>query len=75
MLSSDCNYVLHLSRNVNLLMRLQKMKVDYLNLVLICLSSPGSFRNDGIKASDVLPVLKEKVAFVSGECVPVSPIP
>ncbi|XP_018597091.2 kalirin-like isoform X2 [Scleropages formosus] len=26
----------------------------------------GSFRNDGIKASDVLPVLKEKVAFVSG---------
>uniref|UniRef100_A0A8C9SCC1 non-specific serine/threonine protein kinase n=1 Tax=Scleropages formosus TaxID=113540 RepID=A0A8C9SCC1_SCLFO len=25
-----------------------------------------SFRNDGIKASDVLPVLKEKVAFVSG---------
>uniref|UniRef100_A0A1A7XJ47 Rho guanine nucleotide exchange factor 25 n=1 Tax=Iconisemion striatum TaxID=60296 RepID=A0A1A7XJ47_9TELE len=27
---------------------------------------PGSFRNEGIKASDVLPVLKEKVAFVSG---------
>uniref|UniRef100_A0A1A8F278 Rho guanine nucleotide exchange factor 25 n=3 Tax=Nothobranchius TaxID=28779 RepID=A0A1A8F278_9TELE len=27
---------------------------------------PGSFRNDSIKASDVLPVLKEKVAFVSG---------
>ncbi|XP_046902206.1 kalirin isoform X4 [Hypomesus transpacificus] len=26
----------------------------------------GSFRADGIKASDVLPVLKEKVAFVSG---------
>ncbi|XP_026150975.1 kalirin isoform X4 [Mastacembelus armatus] len=26
----------------------------------------GSFRTDGIKASDVLPVLKEKVAFVSG---------
>ncbi|XP_064167582.1 kalirin-like isoform X2 [Anguilla rostrata] len=26
----------------------------------------GSFRNDGIKAADVLPVLKEKVAFVSG---------
>ncbi|XP_031413764.1 kalirin isoform X2 [Clupea harengus] len=26
----------------------------------------GSFRSDGIKASDVLPVLKEKVAFVSG---------
>ncbi|XP_023688517.1 kalirin isoform X4 [Paramormyrops kingsleyae] len=26
----------------------------------------GSFRNDGIKASDVLLVLKEKVAFVSG---------
>ncbi|KAL2081481.1 hypothetical protein ACEWY4_023334 [Coilia grayii] len=25
-----------------------------------------SFRSDGIKASDVLPVLKEKVAFVSG---------
>ncbi|KAL4823731.1 hypothetical protein H8958_007650 [Nasalis larvatus] len=27
---------------------------------------PGSFRNDGLKASDVLPILKEKVAFVSG---------
>ncbi|XP_062258384.1 kalirin isoform X2 [Platichthys flesus] len=27
---------------------------------------PGSFRNEGIRASDVLPVLKEKVAFVSG---------
>ncbi|KAK6310162.1 hypothetical protein J4Q44_G00200430 [Coregonus suidteri] len=27
----------------------------------------GSFRNDGIKASDVLPVLKEKVAFVSAQ--------
>ncbi|KAM4608414.1 LOW QUALITY PROTEIN: kalirin-like [Polymixia lowei] len=26
----------------------------------------GSFRSDGIKASDVLPVLKEKVVFVSG---------
>ncbi|XP_034042535.1 kalirin isoform X1 [Thalassophryne amazonica] len=26
----------------------------------------GCFRTDGIKASDVLPVLKEKVAFVSG---------
>uniref|UniRef100_A0A3Q1H7E7 Kalirin RhoGEF kinase a n=1 Tax=Acanthochromis polyacanthus TaxID=80966 RepID=A0A3Q1H7E7_9TELE len=28
--------------------------------------SAGSFRTEGIKASDVLPVLKEKVAFVSG---------
>ncbi|XP_053260252.1 kalirin isoform X11 [Podarcis raffonei] len=26
----------------------------------------GSFRNDGLKAADVLPILKEKVAFVSG---------
>uniref|UniRef100_A0A672SA53 non-specific serine/threonine protein kinase n=1 Tax=Sinocyclocheilus grahami TaxID=75366 RepID=A0A672SA53_SINGR len=26
----------------------------------------GSFRSEGIKASDVLPVLREKVAFVSG---------
>ncbi|XP_026231831.1 kalirin isoform X1 [Anabas testudineus] len=26
----------------------------------------GSFRSDGVKASEVLPVLKEKVAFVSG---------
>ncbi|XP_069472766.1 kalirin isoform X6 [Ambystoma mexicanum] len=26
----------------------------------------GSFRNDGLKATDVLPILKEKVAFVSG---------
>ncbi|XP_029461100.1 kalirin isoform X1 [Rhinatrema bivittatum] len=26
----------------------------------------GSFRNDGLKASDVLPILREKVAFVSG---------
>ncbi|TMS06703.1 Kalirin [Larimichthys crocea] len=26
----------------------------------------GSLRTEGIKASDVLPVLKEKVAFVSG---------
>uniref|UniRef100_M3ZSB7 non-specific serine/threonine protein kinase n=1 Tax=Xiphophorus maculatus TaxID=8083 RepID=M3ZSB7_XIPMA len=30
------------------------------------LVSPGSLRTEGIKASDVLPVLKEKVAFVSG---------
>ncbi|MEQ2248994.1 hypothetical protein ILYODFUR_024840 [Ilyodon furcidens] len=29
----------------------------------------GSLRTEGIKASDVLPVLKEKVAFVSGECL------
>lgn len=29
----------------------------------------GSFRNDGLKAADVLPILKEKVAFVSGEHV------
>uniref|UniRef100_A0A8C7MF17 non-specific serine/threonine protein kinase n=1 Tax=Oncorhynchus kisutch TaxID=8019 RepID=A0A8C7MF17_ONCKI len=36
----------------------------YGNSFVIVLS--GSFRNDGIKASDVLPVLKEKVAFVSG---------
>ncbi|TKS67661.1 Kalirin [Collichthys lucidus] len=28
----------------------------------------GSLRTEGIKASDVLPVLKEKVAFVSGWC-------
>uniref|UniRef100_A0A8C5CQ04 Non-specific serine/threonine protein kinase n=1 Tax=Gadus morhua TaxID=8049 RepID=A0A8C5CQ04_GADMO len=27
---------------------------------------PGSFRSDHIRASDVLPILKEKVAFVSG---------
>ncbi|XP_069388513.1 kalirin isoform X3 [Paralichthys olivaceus] len=27
---------------------------------------PGSLRTEGIRASDVLPVLKEKVAFVSG---------
>lgn len=27
----------------------------------------GTFRNDGLKAADVLPILKEKVAFVSGE--------
>ncbi|XP_043930856.1 kalirin isoform X2 [Protopterus annectens] len=26
----------------------------------------GSFRSDGLKASDVLPILREKVAFVSG---------
>lgn len=32
--------------------------------------SPGSSRTEGIKASDVLPVLKEKVAFVSGEFPP-----
>jgi len=29
----------------------------------------GSFRNDGLKAADVLPILKEKVAFVSGEYI------
>lgn len=28
----------------------------------------GSFRSEGIKASDVLLVLREKIAFVSGEC-------
>ncbi len=28
--------------------------------------SSGSLRNDGIKAADVLTVLREKVAFVSG---------
>uniref|UniRef100_A0AAY4EB72 non-specific serine/threonine protein kinase n=1 Tax=Denticeps clupeoides TaxID=299321 RepID=A0AAY4EB72_9TELE len=39
----------------------------WVNPVLSLLSFPtGSFRSDGIKASDVLPVLKEKVAFVSG---------
>lgn len=32
-------------------------------------SFAGSFRNDGLKAADVLPILKEKVAFVSGECI------
>uniref|UniRef100_A0A8B9C1S9 Kalirin RhoGEF kinase n=1 Tax=Anser brachyrhynchus TaxID=132585 RepID=A0A8B9C1S9_9AVES len=33
-----------------------------------CFWSPyySSFRNDGLKAADVLPILKEKVAFVSG---------
>uniref|UniRef100_A0A286XNR0 Kalirin RhoGEF kinase n=1 Tax=Cavia porcellus TaxID=10141 RepID=A0A286XNR0_CAVPO len=33
---------------------------------LLRLLDRGSFRNDGLKASDVLPILKEKVAFVSG---------
>nr|KAF6474805.1 hypothetical protein HJG63_010949 [Rousettus aegyptiacus] len=35
-------------------------------LRLLRLLDRGSFRNDGLKASDVLPILKEKVAFVSG---------
>nr|KAF6477761.1 hypothetical protein HJG59_007057 [Molossus molossus] len=38
-------------------------------LRLLRLLDRGSFRNDGLKASDVLPILKEKVAFVSGECL------
>uniref|UniRef100_A0AAQ4RSS0 Uncharacterized protein n=1 Tax=Gasterosteus aculeatus aculeatus TaxID=481459 RepID=A0AAQ4RSS0_GASAC len=42
-------------RNVDLIM----------GLLSLCLL-PGSLRTEGIKASDVLPVLKEKVAFVSG---------
>lgn len=29
--------------------------------------SAGSLRNDGVKAADVLTVLREKVAFVSGQ--------
>ncbi|EMP38351.1 Kalirin [Chelonia mydas] len=34
---------------------------------VVCLrKAKGSFRNDGLKAADVLPILKEKVAFVSG---------
>ncbi|XP_008301358.1 kalirin-like, partial [Stegastes partitus] len=44
-------------RNVDVITRLKPRP---------CLSA-GSFRTEGIKASDVLPVLKEKVAFVSGE--------
>ncbi len=38
------------------------------NITFSPLSFPGSFRSEGIKASDVLPVLREKIAFVSGEC-------
>uniref|UniRef100_A0A8D2Q5I9 Kalirin RhoGEF kinase n=1 Tax=Varanus komodoensis TaxID=61221 RepID=A0A8D2Q5I9_VARKO len=37
-----------------------------LDYTLVCCSFAGSFRNDGLKAADVLPILKEKVAFVSG---------
>uniref|UniRef100_A0A8C2JZS2 non-specific serine/threonine protein kinase n=1 Tax=Cyprinus carpio TaxID=7962 RepID=A0A8C2JZS2_CYPCA len=36
------------------------------NITFSPLSFSGSFRSEGIKASDVLPVLREKVAFVSG---------
>ncbi|KAI2660351.1 Kalirin [Labeo rohita] len=35
------------------------------NLTFSPLSFTGSFRSEGIKASDVLPVLREKIAFVS----------
>lgn len=38
------------------------------NITFFPLSFSGSFRSEGIKASDVLPVLREKIAFVSGEC-------
>lgn len=37
------------------------------NVTFLFLCFAGSFRNDGLKAADVLPILKEKVAFVSGE--------
>lgn len=39
------------------------------NLPFLSSSFAGSFRNDGLKAADVLPILKEKVAFVSGEYI------
>ncbi|XP_043549661.1 kalirin isoform X2 [Chiloscyllium plagiosum] len=42
-------------------------------VVLLCFMSSGTmsfrkgpFRNDGLKVSDVMPIMKEKVAFVSG---------
>lgn len=37
------------------------------NVTFLFFCFAGSFRNDGLKAADVLPILKEKVAFVSGE--------
>lgn len=41
----------------------------YSNVTFLFFYFAGSFRNDGLKAADVLPILKEKVAFVSGEHV------
>lgn len=32
-----------------------------------CFSVPGFHRNEDMKAIDVLPILKEKVAFLSGQ--------
>lgn len=55
-------------RNVDLIMGLI-LKAPPTDCFSLCVS-PGSLRTEGIKASDVLPVLKEKVAFVSGECHP-----
>lgn len=37
------------------------------NVTFLFFCFTGSFRNDGLKAADVLPILKEKVAFVSGK--------
>ncbi|KAJ8392679.1 hypothetical protein AAFF_G00073530 [Aldrovandia affinis] len=46
-----------------------RVSLDQITQTPLCPALPRigrSFRNDGIKAADVLPVLKEKVAFVSG---------
>lgn len=43
------------------------------NVTSLFLCFAGSFRNDGLKAADVLPILKEKVAFVSGEHISLIP--
>lgn len=54
-------------RNVGLILGVM-VKADSFLSASSSHCAAGSSRTEGIRASDVLPVLKEKVAFVSGEC-------
>lgn len=40
--------------------------MEYCFLTSSCFCVPGFHRNEDMKAIDVLPILKEKVAFLSG---------
>ena len=42
------------------------MFVYFLSLVLRLMVIPGGRRNDGLKAADIVPVLRERVAYLSG---------
>lgn len=41
--------------------------LEFFLLTCECFCVPGFHRNEDMKAIDVLPILKEKVAFLSGQ--------